>query len=101
MSIKNDDKLIQEEGVESLSEAELGEGCRECDMLGLLSVEEMRQQLCDWLDLSLSISLFHSRIKTLNCRSSSMLLKWQRNLMHQKRRDYDSKVTPEEVSGCC
>ncbi|KAK8481105.1 hypothetical protein V6N11_047848 [Hibiscus sabdariffa] len=52
--IKNDDKLIQAEGVESLSEAELREDCRERGMLGALSVEEMRQQLRDWLDLSLN-----------------------------------------------
>jgi len=31
--------------VESLSEAELREDCRERGMLGLLSVEEMRQQV--------------------------------------------------------
>ena len=43
--IKNDDKLIQAEGVESLSEAELREDCRERGMLGLLSAEEMRQQV--------------------------------------------------------
>lgn len=52
--IKNDDKLIQAEGVESLSEAELREECRERGMLGLRSVEDMRQQLRDWLDLSLN-----------------------------------------------
>lgn len=56
-SIKADDKLIQAEGVESLSEAELREDCRERGMLGLLSVEEMRQQLRDWLDLSLNHSV--------------------------------------------
>lgn len=55
--IKNDDKLIQAEGVESLSEAELREDCRERGMLGLLSVEEMRQELRDWLDLSLNHSV--------------------------------------------
>ncbi|PON46709.1 Parvalbumin [Parasponia andersonii] len=55
--IKADDKLIQAEGVESLSEAELREDCRERGMLGLLSVEEMRQQLRDWLDLSLNHSM--------------------------------------------
>ncbi|XVE84391.1 hypothetical protein DITRI_Ditri17bG0008800 [Diplodiscus trichospermus] len=55
--IKNDDKLIQAEGVESLSEAELHEDCRERGMLGVLSVEEMRQQLRDWLDLSLNYSV--------------------------------------------
>ncbi|KAJ7980623.1 LETM1 and EF-hand domain-containing protein 1, mitochondrial-like [Quillaja saponaria] len=56
-SIKADDKLIQAEGVDSLSEAELREDCRERGMLGLLSVEEMRQQLRDWLDLSLNHSV--------------------------------------------
>ncbi|GAA0146023.1 secondary carrier transporter [Lithospermum erythrorhizon] len=56
-SIKNDDKLIKAEGVESLSEAELREDCRERGMLGLVSVEEMRQQLRDWLDLSLNHSV--------------------------------------------
>ncbi|XP_075523658.1 uncharacterized protein LOC142556209 [Primulina tabacum] len=55
--IKNDDKLIKAEGVESLSEAELREDCRERGMLGILSVEEMRQQLRDWLDLSLNHSV--------------------------------------------
>ncbi|GFP87135.1 letm1 and ef-hand domain-containing protein 1 mitochondrial [Phtheirospermum japonicum] len=56
-SLKSDDKLIQAEGVESLSEAELREDCRERGMLGVLSVEEMRQQLRDWLDLSLNHSV--------------------------------------------
>ncbi|KAF6162314.1 hypothetical protein GIB67_008443 [Kingdonia uniflora] len=55
--IKADDKLIQSEGVESLSEAELREDCRERGLLGLLSVDEMRQQLRDWLDLSLNHSV--------------------------------------------
>ncbi|XP_043722285.1 mitochondrial proton/calcium exchanger protein-like isoform X2 [Telopea speciosissima] len=55
--IKNDDKMIQAEGVESLSEVELRQACRERGLLGLLSVEEMRQQLRDWLDLSLNHSL--------------------------------------------
>ncbi|XP_043689475.1 mitochondrial proton/calcium exchanger protein-like [Telopea speciosissima] len=55
--IKNDDKMIQAEGVESLSEDELRQACRERGMLGLLSVEEMRQQLRDWLDLSLNYSM--------------------------------------------
>ncbi|XP_027346144.1 mitochondrial proton/calcium exchanger protein-like [Abrus precatorius] len=55
--IKEDDKLIQSEGVDSLSEAELREDCRERGMLGLFSVEEMRQQLRDWLDLSLNHSV--------------------------------------------
>lgn len=43
--IKNDDKMIQAEGVESLSEAELRQACRERGLLGLLSVEEMRKQV--------------------------------------------------------
>lgn len=55
--IKNDDKMIQAEGVESLSEAELRQACRDRGNLGLLSVEEMRQQLRDWLDLSLNHSV--------------------------------------------
>ncbi|KAM0000179.1 putative EF-hand domain, letm1 ribosome-binding domain-containing protein [Helianthus debilis subsp. tardiflorus] len=56
--IKNDDRLIQAEGgVDALSEDELREDCRERGMLGLLSVEEMRQQLRDWLDLSLNHSV--------------------------------------------
>ncbi|KAL6527166.1 hypothetical protein OROGR_016256 [Orobanche gracilis] len=55
--IKNDDKMIQAEGVESLSAAELLEDCRERGMLGVRSVEEMRQQLRDWLDLSLNHSV--------------------------------------------
>ncbi|KAK8541796.1 hypothetical protein V6N13_137613 [Hibiscus sabdariffa] len=55
--IKSDDKMIQAEGVESLSEAELQQACRERGILGSLSVEEMRQQLRDWLDLSLNHSL--------------------------------------------
>ncbi|XP_039009401.1 mitochondrial proton/calcium exchanger protein-like [Hibiscus syriacus] len=56
--IKNDDKLIQAEGVDSLSEYELREDCRERGMVGALSAEEMRQQYLhavrDWLDLSLN-----------------------------------------------
>ncbi|CAL4893862.1 unnamed protein product [Urochloa decumbens] len=52
--IKNDDKMIQAEGLESLSEEELRQACRERGHLGLLSTEEMRQQLRDWLDLSLN-----------------------------------------------
>lgn len=55
--IKTDDKMIQAEGVESLSEAELRQACRDRGLLGLLSVEEMRQQLRDWLDLSLNHSV--------------------------------------------
>ncbi|GMH10345.1 hypothetical protein Nepgr_012186 [Nepenthes gracilis] len=55
--IKGDDRMIQAEGIESLSEAELRLACRDRGLLGLLSVEEMRQQLRDWLDLSLNHSL--------------------------------------------
>ncbi|CAN6468084.1 unnamed protein product [Victoria cruziana] len=55
--IKNDDNMIQVEGMESLSEAELRQACRDRGQLGLLSVEEMRQQLRDWLDLSLNHSV--------------------------------------------
>ncbi|XWS65242.1 hypothetical protein CRYUN_Cryun05aG0075800 [Craigia yunnanensis] len=55
--IKNDDKMIQAEDVESLSKTELHQACRDRGLLGLLSVEEMRQQLHDWLDLSLNYSV--------------------------------------------
>ncbi|XP_052203195.1 LOW QUALITY PROTEIN: uncharacterized protein LOC127808667 [Diospyros lotus] len=55
--IKDDDKMIQAEGMESLSEQELRQACRERGLLGLRSVEEMRQQLGDWLDLSLNHSV--------------------------------------------
>ncbi|KAL9234847.1 hypothetical protein vseg_009669 [Gypsophila vaccaria] len=55
--IKEDDKMIQAEGVESLSEEELRQACRDRGLLGLLSAEEMRQQLRDWLDLSLNHSV--------------------------------------------
>jgi len=55
--IKNDDKMIQAEGLESLSEYELRQACRERGHLGLLSTEEMRLELRDWLDLSLNHSV--------------------------------------------
>eukprot|EP01018_Ginkgo_biloba_P006597 Gb_30158 [translate_table: standard] len=45
--IKEDDRMIQSEGVESLSETELRQACRERGMLDLLSVEEMQQQSCE------------------------------------------------------
>ncbi|MCO5550546.1 hypothetical protein L7F22_004033 [Adiantum nelumboides] len=51
--IKIDDRLIKEEGIETLSEQELRAACRDRGMLGTLSVEQMCQQLKDWLDLSL------------------------------------------------
>jgi len=37
--------MIQAEGMESLSEQELQQACRERGLLGLRSVEEMRQQV--------------------------------------------------------
>lgn len=43
--IKEDGRLIQAEGIESLLEAELRKDCRERGMLGVLSLEEMRQQV--------------------------------------------------------
>ncbi|KAE8767094.1 LETM1 and EF-hand domain-containing protein 1, mitochondrial-like [Hordeum vulgare] len=55
--IKNDDKMIEAEGVESLSDEELRHACRERGHLDLLSTEEMRDQLKDWLDLSLNQSV--------------------------------------------
>ena len=48
-SIKNDDKMIQAEGLESLSEHELRQACRERGHLGLLSTEEMRLEVCSVL----------------------------------------------------
>uniref|UniRef100_A0A453CBD9 Mitochondrial proton/calcium exchanger protein n=1 Tax=Aegilops tauschii subsp. strangulata TaxID=200361 RepID=A0A453CBD9_AEGTS len=56
-SIMNDDKMIEAEGVESLSDEELRHACRERGHLDLLSTEEMRHQLKDWLDLSLNQSV--------------------------------------------
>ncbi|KAL5997970.1 hypothetical protein ACLOJK_008904 [Asimina triloba] len=55
--IKNDDKMIQAEGVKSLSEDELQQACRDRGKLGLISVEEMSQELLEWLDLSLNHSV--------------------------------------------
>ncbi|XP_010511449.1 PREDICTED: LETM1 and EF-hand domain-containing protein 1, mitochondrial [Camelina sativa] len=55
--IKKDDKLIKAEGLESLTEAELRQACRYRGMLQLGSVEKMREQLNDWLDLSLNHSV--------------------------------------------
>ena len=46
--------MIQIEGIDSLSEAELRTACRERGMLGLLSVEEMRQQvISDLLEINI------------------------------------------------
>ncbi|MCO5611276.1 hypothetical protein L7F22_065528 [Adiantum nelumboides] len=55
--IKNDDRLIQTEGIELLSEAELQAACRARGILNVYTVEEMRQQLKNWLDLSLNHSV--------------------------------------------
>ncbi|KAK1402877.1 Mitochondrial proton/calcium exchanger protein [Heracleum sosnowskyi] len=55
--IKSDDKMIQAEGVDSLSEEELRQACRDRGLLGLRSVDEMREQMRDWLDLSLNHSV--------------------------------------------
>ncbi|KAG0553544.1 hypothetical protein KC19_12G019100 [Ceratodon purpureus] len=54
LAIKKDDREIQQEGVDSLSESELRAACRERGMLGIQSVNNMRSQLQDWLDLSLT-----------------------------------------------
>lgn len=43
--IKDDDKMIQAEGVESLSEKELVSACRERGILGSRSVEELREEV--------------------------------------------------------
>jgi LETM1 and EF-hand domain-containing protein 1, mitochondrial len=43
--IKEDDKLIQAEGLDTLCEEELRQACRERGHLGLLSTEEMRNQV--------------------------------------------------------
>ncbi|RHN47140.1 putative EF-hand domain pair, letm1 ribosome-binding domain-containing protein [Medicago truncatula] len=93
--IKNDDKLIQEEGVEALSEAELRQACRDRGLLGLRSVEEMRQQLNDWLDLSLN----HSLPSSLLILSRISLLGMHSHPSHSLCRAFSvtGKVKPEEV----
>ncbi|KAI5061020.1 hypothetical protein GOP47_0023525 [Adiantum capillus-veneris] len=55
--IKNDDRLIQTEGIELLSEAELQAACRDRGILNVFTVKEMRQHLKNWLDLSLNYSV--------------------------------------------
>eukprot|EP00850_Spirogloea_muscicola_P019244 SM000187S03861 [mRNA] locus=s187:52808:57172:+ [translate_table: standard] len=55
--IKEDDRLIKSEGVDSLTVSELQTACRERGMLGITSEERMRQQLTDWLELSLDHSV--------------------------------------------
>lgn len=71
--IKDDDMLIQREGVASLSEHELRQACRERGHLALLTVEEMQEELQDWLELSLycevpSSLLILSRAFTLSAK---------------------------------
>lgn len=44
--IKTDDRMIQAEGIESLSERELVMACRDRGLLRPMSVEEMRQEVC-------------------------------------------------------
>jgi len=64
-SIKNDDKMIQAEGLESLSEYELRQACRERGHLGLLSTEEMRLEVCSVLLAHASFFFsFDTRITT-------------------------------------
>ncbi|XBI30740.1 hypothetical protein VPH35_054426 [Triticum aestivum] len=78
--IKDDDILIQREGVASLSENELRQACRERGHLGLLPVEEMREELQDWLDLS------------LHCEAPSSLLILSRAFT------VSGKMKPEDVA---
>jgi hypothetical protein len=49
--------MIQAEGVESLSEEELRQACRERGHLGLLSTEEMCQQVCFILIICTELSI--------------------------------------------
>ncbi|XP_024517041.1 plectin [Selaginella moellendorffii] len=55
--IKADDIMIQTEGIDSLSEPELVSACRERGILEITSVDELKQQLRNWLDLSLNHAL--------------------------------------------
>jgi len=60
LEIKADDRDIQEEGIESLTEDELRQACRARGMrapFGEGAVKFMRQQLAEWLDWSLNRSL--------------------------------------------
>jgi LETM1 and EF-hand domain-containing protein 1 len=50
-SIKDDDMLIQREGVASLSEHELRHACRERGHLALLTVEEMQEEVISWFSI--------------------------------------------------
>ncbi|KAK1354709.1 hypothetical protein POM88_047965 [Heracleum sosnowskyi] len=55
--LQQDDILIIAFGVESLSEAQIREDCRERGMIESHSVEDMRLQLSDWLNLSVNHSI--------------------------------------------
>ncbi|XP_074593381.1 mitochondrial proton/calcium exchanger protein-like isoform X2 [Brevipalpus obovatus] len=53
--LKIDDQLIIKEGIDSLSEFELREACQERGMRGFhLSTEQLKNQLSQWLELSLN-----------------------------------------------
>ncbi|XP_022018418.2 protein FORGETTER 1 [Helianthus annuus] len=54
---QDDNKMIQGVGVESLYEEELHQACWDRGLLGLCSVDEMKQQIRDWLDFSLNHSV--------------------------------------------
>lgn len=54
-NLEADDKLIQDEGIENLNAEELQAACRERGMRALgVSVERLRSQLQQWLDLHLN-----------------------------------------------
>ena len=54
-NLEADDKLIQDEGIENLTTEELQGACRERGMRSLgVSVERLRSQLQQWLDLHLN-----------------------------------------------
>ena len=60
IEIKNDDREIEEEGIENLTEDELRQACRARGMrapFGEGATKFMRQQLAEWLDWSLNRSL--------------------------------------------
>lgn len=62
--------MIQNEGVDSLSEAELRQACRERGMLGLRSVEDMRKQVifCQYQCIFEAYpSRFLVKLDTLHC----------------------------------
>ena len=83
--------MIQAEGVESLSEAELREDCRERGMLGLLSVEEMRQQVFFLLFFLMDSK---PRVGSVNVPSRLLSLSGRRQLQH---RGFPSEATFEDL----